>query len=142
MAIAGQFVREAAHVAGALHVVLAAQGVHADAGPADIAGRHGKVGDRHDRRRTLRMLGHAKAVIDGSVPTSREQPRGCAQIGSRNTGDFFKKFGAVAFFRDEACPFLESVGLATLTHELLVDQTFGDDDVRHGGEHRNIGPRP
>jgi hypothetical protein len=31
-------VREAAHVARALDVVLAAQRVHADAGPADIAG--------------------------------------------------------------------------------------------------------
>ena len=31
VAIAGQLVRERAHVAGALHVVLAAQRVHADA---------------------------------------------------------------------------------------------------------------
>ena len=47
--IAGQFVRERAHVAGALHVVLAAQRIHADAGPPDIAGRHGEIGYRYDR---------------------------------------------------------------------------------------------
>jgi hypothetical protein len=45
MPVARQFVRERPHVAGALHVVLAAQRVHADAGPADIAGQHGEVGD-------------------------------------------------------------------------------------------------
>ena len=38
VAIAGQLVREAAHVAAALHVVLPAQRVHADAGAADVAG--------------------------------------------------------------------------------------------------------
>ena len=31
VAVAGQFVRERAHVAGALHIVLAAQRIHADA---------------------------------------------------------------------------------------------------------------
>ena len=50
VAVAGKFVREAAHVAGALHVVLAAQRVHPDAGPADVAGRHREVGDGHYRR--------------------------------------------------------------------------------------------
>ena len=35
--VAGQLVRERAHVAGALHVVLAAQRVHADAVAADVA---------------------------------------------------------------------------------------------------------
>ena len=67
VAIAGQFVREGAHVAGALHVVLAAQRVHADARPADIAGRHGEVGDRHDRGRALAVFGDAEAVIDRAV---------------------------------------------------------------------------
>ena len=45
MAIAGQLMREAAHVAAALHVVLAAQRVHTHARAADIAGQHGQVGD-------------------------------------------------------------------------------------------------
>jgi hypothetical protein len=45
VAVAGQLVRERAHVAGALHVVLAAQRVHADARRPMIAGRHGEVGD-------------------------------------------------------------------------------------------------
>ena len=49
VAIARQFVREAAHVTCALDIVLAAQGIHANAAPSDIAGRHRKVGNRHHR---------------------------------------------------------------------------------------------
>ena len=64
MPIAGQLVRERAHVAGALDVVLPAQRIDADAGAADIAGRHGEVGDRHDGGRALAVLGDAEAVID------------------------------------------------------------------------------
>ena len=46
VAVAGELVREGAHVAGALHVVLAAQRVDADAVAADVAGRHRQVGHR------------------------------------------------------------------------------------------------
>src|SRR5437763_14887522 len=80
MAIAGQFVRERAHVAGSLHVVLAAQRVHADTGPADIASRHCEVGDRDHGGRTLAVLGDAKAVIDRAIAAGCEQPRRRAQF--------------------------------------------------------------
>ncbi len=46
MAVARQLVRERAHVARALHVVLAAQRVHSGAALADIAGDHRKVRHR------------------------------------------------------------------------------------------------
>ena len=80
MAIAGQLVRERAHVAGALHVILAAQRVHADAGAADIAGRHREVGDRDHRGRALAVLGDAEAVIDRAVAAGGELPCGFAQV--------------------------------------------------------------
>jgi hypothetical protein len=54
--------RLAAHVSGALHVVLSAQRVHADAGTSDVAGHHGEIGDEHDRLRALLVLGDAEAV--------------------------------------------------------------------------------
>ena len=44
VAVAGELMRERAHVAGALHIVLAAQRIDADAVAADIAGRHGEIG--------------------------------------------------------------------------------------------------
>jgi hypothetical protein len=67
VAVAGQLVRERAHVAGALHVVLAAQRVHADAFAADVAGGHRQVGDAHHHRRALAVLGDAEAVVDRRV---------------------------------------------------------------------------
>ena len=78
VAIARELVRERAHVAGALHVVLAAQRVHADAAPADIAGRHGEVGDRHHRGGALAVLGDAEAVVDRAVAAGGVEPGGAA----------------------------------------------------------------
>ena len=49
MPIARQLVREAAHVAGPLHVVLPPQRVHPHPRPADIAGGHGQIGNGHHR---------------------------------------------------------------------------------------------
>ena len=78
--VAGQLVRERAHVAGALHVVLAAQRVDADAVAADVAGGHGEVGHAHDHRRALAVLGDAEAVVDRRVGPGGVQPGGGAQV--------------------------------------------------------------
>ena len=67
VAVAGQLVRERAHVARALHVVLAAQRVHADAVAPDVAGGHGEVGHAHHHRGALAVLGDAEAVVDRRV---------------------------------------------------------------------------
>jgi hypothetical protein len=50
--VAGALVRLAAHVGGALHVVLAAQRIHARRRATDVAGHHGDVGDEHHGART------------------------------------------------------------------------------------------
>ena len=78
VAIARQLVRERTHVARALHVVLPAQRVHADALAADIAGQHGEVGDGDDGGRALAVLGHAEAVIDRAVAAGGVEPGGAA----------------------------------------------------------------
>ena len=59
--------REGAHVAGALHVVLAAERVDADPAPTDVAGRHREVCHGHDHGRALAVLGDAEAVVDGGI---------------------------------------------------------------------------
>ena len=78
--VAGQLVGERAHVARALHVVLAAQRVDADAFVADVAGGHREVGHAHDHGRALAVLGDAEAVVDRGVATRRVQPRGGAHV--------------------------------------------------------------
>ena len=134
--IAGQLVRERAHVAGALHVVLAAQRIHADAGPADIAGRHGEIGDRHHRGRALAVLGDAEAVIDRAVAAGGVEPRRAADRFRRHAGNLRHLFRAVARLGNERRPILKLVPVAALAHEVLVDQAFGDDDMRQRRENR------
>ena len=87
VAVAGKLVRERAHVAGALHVVLAAQRVHADAFAADVAGGHRQVGDAHDHGRALAVLGDAEAVVDGAVAAGGVEARRAAHLGRGHAGD-------------------------------------------------------
>ena len=125
VAVARQLVREGAHVAGALDIVLAAQRVHADALAAEIAGRHGEVGDRHHRGRALAVLGDAEAVIDRAVAAGGVEARGAAQVGGRHAGRRLQRLGRVPRVGDELGPVLELVEVAALAHEVLVDQAFG-----------------
>src|SRR5208283_5500012 len=62
--VSRELMREGAHVASALHIVLTAQGIDADAIPAKVSGRHREIGDREHRGRTLAVLGDAEPVID------------------------------------------------------------------------------
>ena len=139
VAIAGQLMRERAHVAGALNVVLAAQRVHADAGTADIAGRHREVGDRDHGGRALAVFGDAEAVIDRAIAAGREQPRGGAQLLRIDAGHDRGGFRAVLRQGDEGRPILELAPVAALAHEGFVDQAFGDDDMGQRGEHGDVG---
>jgi hypothetical protein len=139
--IAGQFVRERAHVAGALHVVLPPQRVHADAGAADIAGGHGEVGNGDHRGRALAVLGDAEPVIDRPVAAGRIEAGGGADRLGRNAGNLGYRFRAVAGLGDERRPVLEFVPVAPLAHEDLVDETLRHDNMSERGEHRDIGAR-
>ena len=132
--------RERAHVAGALDVVLAAQRVHADAGPADIAGRHGEVGDRHHRGRALAVLGDAEAVIDRArCRRWRRAARRRAWSSAGTPVHLLDRLGLLRGSDDELRPVLELVPVAALADEGLVDQALGDDDVRQRGQHRDVG---
>ena len=130
MAIAGEFVRERAHVAGALHVVLAAQRVHADAWPADIAGRHGEIGDGHHRRRALAVLGDAEAVIDRRIAAGRIKPRRArGSLGGHAGRSSPLASGLLPVAATNSAQSSKFVRVAALAHEGLVDETLGHDDM-------------
>ena len=115
VAVARQLVREAAHVAAALHVVLAAQRVHPDAAAAEIAGRHGEVGDRHDRGAALAVLGHAEPVIDRAVAAGGDTAaprRGSAPAGTPVIASIAS--GLLPRFGHERRPVGERIGIAAL----------------------------
>ena len=84
------------------------------------------------------MLGHAQPVVDRAVARGREQPRRRADRRRRHAADLLHRLGAVAFLGDEVRPVLERVPIAALAHEVLVHQTFGDDDMRQRGQHRDV----
>ena len=86
MAIARQLVRERTHIACALHIVLAAQRIDADASAPDVASGHGQVGNTHHRGGTLAMLGYAEAVIDRAIAAGGIQARSRSHFGRRYTG--------------------------------------------------------
>ncbi len=142
VAIAGQLVRERAHVAGALDVVLAAQRIHADARPAEIARHHGEVGDRHDRRGALAVLGDAQAVVDRGVAAGGVEARGAADRLGIDAGHQADRLRAVLRLRHESRPMLEGIAVAEFAHEPLVDQAFGDDRVRQRVQQRGVGAGP
>ena len=131
--------RERAHVARALHVVLAAQRIHADAGPADVARRHGEVGDRHDRRRALAVLGDAEAVVDRRVAARGIKTGGCADCFRIDAGVLLHGLRRVRAVGDEIRPFAELIQSQRSRDERLVDETFRDDHVRHRSQHGDVG---
>ena len=133
--------RERAHVAGALHIVLAAQRVHADAGAADIASRHREVGDRDHRGRTLAVFGDPEPVVDRTIAAGREQSCRAADILGRHAGDLRDFLRTVARLGDERRPMLELAPVAALAHERLVHQPFGDDDMRQRRQDRDVACR-
>ena len=100
---------------------------------------HGEIRHAHHHGRALAVLGDAESVIDGRVAAGRIEASRGAQIGGRNAADGFRGFGRIALFGDELAPLLEGLHIAALFDERLVQQTFGDDHVRHRVDHGDVG---
>ena len=130
--------REAAHIACALDVVLATKRINTDTPAANIAGRHRQVCDGHNGRAALGMFGDTEAVIDRSIATGGIKPRGCAKLFGVHQRYRLQIFGAIAGLRNELGPMAIFVPVATLPNECLIGQTFGDDDMGHRRQHGNI----
>ena len=160
--VARELVREGAHVARALDVVLAAERVHADAVAADVARRHGEVRHPHDHRRSLAVLGDAEPVVDrriagaGSIGRHRKrrlvrrrpstpldagiEPR-APHVRGGHARVLLGRLGAVLGAEMNSRQRVELVGIAPLGDELLVDQTLGDHDVCEGVHERDVRAR-
>jgi hypothetical protein len=139
--VAGEFMREGAHVARALDVVLAPQRIDAHPAPPKVSRREGEIGDRQHRGRTLAMFGDAEPIIDCRIAAGGIEPRGFSDGVGGNAGDFCDLFRAIAGFRYKLRPILEFLPVATFAHESLVDEPFGDDDMGKRGQDRDIGAR-
>ena len=125
--------RKTAHVAGTLHIILAAQGVHAHAAPSDIACRHCKVGNRNHGRTALTMFCNAKAVIDRAIGFGGEKAGSLTDVGGGNLRDCFECFRRISFLADKLCPVAELIPIATFADKGFVDKALGHDHMRHRG---------
>lgn len=93
----------------------------------------------HHRGRALAVLGDAEAVVDRGVAASGVEAGGGAQLARIDAGILGNRLGRMLRLGDERGPLLEILQLAALAHERLVDQALGDDDMRHRGQHRDVG---
>lgn len=142
VAVAGQLVRERPHVARTLHVVLAAQRVHAHTIAAQVAGGQRQVGHAHHHRAALAVLGDTQPVVDGPVAGSGIQTGGRTHLRRRHTRELLELLGAVLGLRHERRPLGELGGFAALLHEAMVDEVFGDDDMCQRVDDGHVGARP
>ena len=142
VAIARQLVRERAHVAGALHVVLAAQRIHAHARPADVAGGHGDIRHAHDHGRPLAVLGHAEPVVDGAIAARGVEPCRFAHHGRRHAGVLLGVLRAVFVAQDEIPPAVVLVQVAALFDERPVFEALAEYGMRHGVHERHVRTGP
>ena len=139
VAIAREFVGERAHVTRTLHVVLSAQWVHADTVAAEVAGGHRQVGHAHHHGGALAVLGDTESVVDRRVAAGGIETSSCAHLGGRNARVGLHRLGAVFLTRHELAPQGVIHRLAALLDELFVNQTFGDNDVRHRIDQGDVG---
>ena len=94
--VPGERIRLRAHVAGALHVVLATDGVDAATTTAELAVDHCYVRQTHDAFSARGMLGDAEAVDDGGR-TRRAVQLGCSdEIPLIDVADLGNAGGRVA----------------------------------------------
>ncbi len=106
--VAGQAVGQAREVAGALHVVLPTQRVHAGSRPADVAGEHGEVRERAHLVGARGVLRDAHRVDDRGGIGRAVRDRELADVGQRDAGDFGSPLEVVV--GDQCAQRLEALG--------------------------------
>ena len=129
-----------AHVAGALHIVLAAHGIDANALATDVPGEHCQIGNAHHRGRALAVLGDTQPVVDGGIAAGGVHTRRLTQQLRRHTGRFLQRLGGLARSADKRQPLGKLDGVAARLDKCRVMQFFRHDHVGHRVEYRDVGP--
>ncbi len=128
-------VRQRPHIAGALHVVLAAHRVDAGARLAEVAGEDRQAGQRAHGLHALIELGHAHAPQDGGGFRAGIHPGTGADLLRADAGDGFHRLRRIAF--DDFTILLEA--LRTAGDEGFIVEILFDNDVADGVEQRDVG---
>ena len=142
MSIAAELVRERAHVAGTLHVVLAPQRADAHALAAEIASGHREVRDAHHHGRALAVLRHAEPVVDRAVRPARIQARRGPQRRGRYARNRRRCLRRIARLSDKGFPAPVCLDFAARLGVGVVREPLGDDHVRERVDYRHVRPGP
>ncbi len=130
----GEPVRDRAHVAPALHVVLAAQRVHAAAVTTDVAREEGEIDEGHYIIDGVVMLGDAERPADDCALCLSICMSGLADNFRGNTRFAFCALQGI-FFDALAIGFKSTGGVI---NKLLVGETRNDDFPPHGVGERDV----
>ena len=131
--VAGEEVGQRAHVAGALDIVLAAQGSDPGAGLADVSGEQGQVGQGVDIVRAVGVLGQAHAPDEDGPLAADGLGRG-VQILTADAGHFT---GLVHINVGQAL-FQGFVSQGLAFTEFLIGHALVDDDLAQGIDPVNV----
>ena len=103
---------------------------------------HREVGDAHDHRGALAVLGDAEPVVDRAVARRwRRAARRRAARRGRRRSTCATCLRGVARIADELEPLVEGRLVAAPRDELLVLQALGHDHVRHRVDEGHVGAR-
>ena len=97
--IAGEHIRQNAHIAGTLDVVLTAHRPDADGGATEIPGQQRQAGQPFDHVNGLTKLGHAHSPHHGSRRSRRERAHRLADITGGDAGKMFDLLRSIVFYR-------------------------------------------
>ena len=127
-------IRQRAHIAGALNVVLATYRVNADARLAEVAGQDRQAGQRTHGLHALIELGHAHPPQDrGGLRVGVHAGAG-ADLLSADAGNLFHRLRRIAF--DDFAILFEALG--TAGDEGFIVEILFDNDMPDGVEQRDV----
>ena len=125
---------QAAHIAGALNVVLTAQGVYAAAILADLAAEQSQVGDAHNALGTGGVLGKAHCVVDAGLICLGIETGGLLKVFGIDIADLCNHLGGVILDHfNKLC-----IAFGALVDVLLILQALADDNVHHAVEEGHV----
>ncbi|MNC02405.1 hypothetical protein D3C75_497800 [compost metagenome] len=134
--VAREGIRQGAHIAGTLHVILPAYRVDPDVGFAEIAGQHREAGQRAYGLHPLPELGHAHAPQQRRGFGPGVQARRLADLLCADAGDGLDRLRRVAL--DYLTVFIKAFGAGR--DKCRVIQLLGNNDVANRIQQGDVRP--
>ncbi len=127
-------IRQRAHIAGTLHVVLTTNRVYTRMRLTEVTSQHREAGQRTHGFHALVELGYTHAPQDGGAFRLGIHPRRLTNLTGADAGDIFNRLRRVAF-NDFTILFK---AFCTGSDESFVVQVFFNNDMAHRIQQRDV----